>query len=95
MEQLEQVEPVYFAQLGSRLVMPPAAPEEELEPPPEIVMTPPLPPDEDPLEDEEEDDEDEELDPPVLEEMVEIGTQTSPLRVNPPMQAMHCPLSKL
>lgn len=62
------------------------------EPPPEMVIAPPFPPDDDedpPLEDEEA------LGPPVLDEMVETGIQTIPLRVNPPMQAIHCPLSKL
>lgn len=63
-----------------------------------------------PFDDEDDDDEDEEdeedevldppvfdvvLDPPVLEEMVEMGTHMTPLRVYPPTQAIHCPLNKL
>lgn len=84
---------MYLAQLGSRLTIPPVEVLElPAEPPPEMVIAPPFPPDDDedpPLEDEEA------LDPPVLDEMVETGTQTIPLRVNPLMQAIHCPLSKL
>lgn len=86
---------MYFAQLGSRFAMPP-----------EIVTAPPFPPDDEepPFDDDEDDEDDEEdeedeedevPDPPVLEEIVEIGTQITPLRVYPLTQVIHCPLNKL
>ena len=86
---------MYLAQLGSRdepemaIEPPPAAEdEEEEEEPPVVVVVVVV------VDDEDEDEEDDpELDdaPPALGLMMQAG----PLRMNPGIQAMHCPVSKL
>jgi len=82
---------LYLAQLGSRdepemaIEPPPAAEEEEEEPPVVVVVVVVV--------DDEDEEDDPELDdaPPALGLMMQAG----PLRMNPGIQAMHCPVSRL
>ncbi len=82
---------MYLAQLGSRdepemaIEPPPAAEEEEEEPPVVVVVVVVV--------DDEDEEDDPELDdaPPALGLMMQAG----PLRMNPGIQAMHCPVSRL
>lgn len=84
---------MYLAQLGSRdepemaIAPPPAAEEEEEEEEPPVVVVVVV------VVDDEDEEDDPELDdaPPALGLMMQAG----PLRMNPGIQAMHCPVSKL